>query len=70
MLAARATARRAARLSRAFATAIESAGVKVATADYGQPTSSVTFLVKAGSRYEPKTGVANILKNFAFKVGN
>ncbi|KAH8114994.1 Metalloenzyme, LuxS/M16 peptidase-like protein [Phellopilus nigrolimitatus] len=67
MLAARATARRATKLSRSFATAVDSAGVKVAAVDHGQPTSAVTFLVKAGSRYEPKPGVANVLKNFAFK---
>lgn len=69
MLAARATARRTARLSRSFATAVESAGVKVAAVDHGQPTSSVTFVVKAGSRFESKPGVANFLKNFAYKVG-
>ena len=68
MLAARATVRRSARLSRTFATAVESAGLRVAAIDHGQPTSSVTFVVKAGSRYEPKPGVANFLKNFAFKV--
>lgn len=69
MLAARATARRTARLSRSFATAVESAGVKVAAVDHSQPTSSVTFVVKAGSRFESKPGVANFLKNFAYKVG-
>lgn len=68
MLAARATARRAARLSRNFASAADAAGIKVAAVDNGQPTSSVTFLVNAGSRYESKPGVANVLKNFAFKV--
>lgn len=70
MLAARASARRASKLARNFATAVETAGVRVAAVDYGQPTSSVTFLVKAGSRYETKAGVANVLKNFAFKVRN
>lgn len=35
--------------------------------NYNQPTSSVTVLVKAGSRFETKDGVANALKNFAFK---
>jgi hypothetical protein len=28
----------------------------------------LTVLVKAGSRFESKEGVANALKNFAFKV--
>lgn len=43
-------------------------GVKVAAVDAGQPTSSVTVVVKAGSRYETAPGVAHVLKNFAFKV--
>jgi len=68
MLAARSTASTASRLARSFATVVDAAGVKVAAADFGQPTSAVTILVKAGSRYEPKPGVANVLKNFAFKV--
>ncbi|KAG6810059.1 hypothetical protein H0H92_013531 [Tricholoma furcatifolium] len=70
MLAARvSTARNAHRLAtRSFATVVDSAGLKVATADaVSQPTSSVTVLVKAGSRFETKPGVANALKNFAFK---
>lgn len=72
MLAARASAARAAsRIARTrhFATVVDSAGVKVAAADSGEPTSAVTFLVKAGSRYESKPGVAHALKNYAFKVG-
>ncbi|PPQ85756.1 hypothetical protein CVT25_003074 [Psilocybe cyanescens] len=68
MLAARAsTARNAQRIARSFATVVDSTGVKVAAVDYNQPTASVTVLVKAGSRFEPKEGVANALKNFAFK---
>jgi len=68
MLAARTSATRgAARLARSFATVVDSAGVKVAAVDYGQPTSAVTVLVKAGSRYQTKPGVAHALKNFAFK---
>ncbi|KAE9387064.1 LuxS/MPP-like metallohydrolase [Gymnopus androsaceus JB14] len=55
------------RVARNFATVVDSAGVKVAAVDNNQPTSSVTFLVKAGSRFEPKAGVAHGLKNFAFK---
>jgi hypothetical protein len=61
-------ARRASAFARSFATVVDSAGVKVAAVDNGQPTAAVTFLVKAGSRYEPKPGVAHALKNFAFKV--
>ncbi|KAI0633113.1 ubiquinol-cytochrome C reductase complex core protein 2 [Trametes polyzona] len=70
MLAARASAARAAsRIARTrnFATVVDSAGVKVAAADNGEPTSAVTFLVKAGSRFESKPGVAHALKNYAFK---
>ncbi|KAF4611816.1 hypothetical protein D9613_003945 [Agrocybe pediades] len=68
MLAARASsARNVQRIARSFATVVETTGVKVAAVDYNQPTTSVTVLVKAGSRFEPKDGVANALKNFAFK---
>ena len=69
MLVSRAsTLRNAQRIARSFATVVETAGVKVAAVDHNQATSSVTVLVKAGSRFEPKQGVANALKNFAFKV--
>ena len=69
MLASRASAARSVqRISRSFATVADSAGVKVAAVDVGQPTSSVTLLVKAGTRFEPKAGVAHALKNFSFKV--
>ena len=68
MLAARSTAARSVRLARRFATAVDAAGVKVAAADNGEPTTAVTVLVKAGSRYETKPGVAHALKNYAFKV--
>ena len=68
MLAARASTRNASCIVRSFATVVDTAGVKVAAVDYGQPTSAVTFLVKAGSRFESKPGVAHALKNFAFKV--
>ncbi|KAE9388463.1 LuxS/MPP-like metallohydrolase [Gymnopus androsaceus JB14] len=60
MLVARASSRTVQRVARNF-------GVKVAAVDNNQPTSSVTFLVKAASRFEPKAGVAHGLKNFAFK---
>ncbi|KAJ7077862.1 Metalloenzyme, LuxS/M16 peptidase-like protein [Mycena belliarum] len=52
---------------RSFATVVENAGFKVAAVDSNQPTVSVTFLAKAGSRYQQKPGVAHALKNFAFK---
>ncbi|EIW56375.1 ubiquinol-cytochrome C reductase complex core protein 2 [Trametes versicolor FP-101664 SS1] len=70
MLAARASAARAASRiarTRTFATVVDSAGVKVAAADNGEATSAVTFIVKAGSRFESKPGVAHALKNYAFK---
>jgi len=68
MLATRAST--AKRLARSFATVVDAkvSGVKVAAVDHGQPTTALTFLVKAGSRYEPSPGVAHALKNFAFKV--
>lgn len=68
MLASRAST--AKRLARSFATVVDSkaAGIKVAAIDNGQPTTAVTFLVKAGSRHEPSPGLAHALKNFAFKV--
>ncbi|KAI0263282.1 peptidase family M16-domain-containing protein [Gloeopeniophorella convolvens] len=54
--------------SRGFATVVDAAsGFKVAAVDNGQPTSSVTVLLKAGTRYESKPGVAHVLSNFAFK---
>lgn len=65
-----AATRNAPRIARNFATVVDTAGVKVAALDYGQPTSAVTFLVKAGSRFESKPGIAHALKNFAFKVRN
>ncbi|TCD65163.1 ubiquinol-cytochrome c reductase core subunit 1 [Steccherinum ochraceum] len=69
MLAARTSAARNASrlLQRNFASVVDTAGVKVAAVDNGEPTSAVTFLVKAGSRYENKPGVAHALQNFAFK---
>ncbi|KDQ11192.1 hypothetical protein BOTBODRAFT_114630 [Botryobasidium botryosum FD-172 SS1] len=54
-------------LKRSFATATDVAGLKVATLNNGQPTASISLIVKAGSRFESKPGVAHALKNFAFK---
>lgn len=42
--------------------------VKVAAVDNGSQTASLTLVLKGGSRYEPSAGVANVVKNFAFKV--
>ncbi|KAF8651070.1 hypothetical protein AX16_004933 [Volvariella volvacea WC 439] len=71
MLASRtSTARSVQRIARLFATAADTAGLKVAALDNNQPTAAVTVLVKAGSRFEPKPGVAHALKNFAFKGTN
>jgi ubiquinol-cytochrome c reductase core subunit 2 len=70
MLATRTSAVRTAstRIARrSFASVSDAAGFKVATVDNNQPTSAITLLFKAGSRYETKPGVANGLKNFAFK---
>ena len=54
---------------RGFATVVDAAtGFKVAAVDHGQPSSSVTVLLKAGSRHQSKPGVAHALSNFAFKV--
>ncbi|TFK36113.1 Metalloenzyme, LuxS/M16 peptidase-like protein [Crucibulum laeve] len=66
MLAARAS-RNVPRIARSFATVVDTTGVKVAAVDYNQPTSAVTVLVKGGSRFQTKEGVAHALKNFAFK---
>jgi ubiquinol-cytochrome c reductase core subunit 2 len=69
MLVAKAsTACRVSRAWRTFATVVETAGFKVAAVDRGEATSAITVLVRAGSRFEPTPGVANALKNFAFKV--
>lgn len=67
MLIARPSRRCVQRLGRSFASVVDNSGVKVAAVESNQPTSSITFLVKAGSRFEPKPGVAHALKNFAFK---
>lgn len=58
-------------LKRAYASVADASGVKVAGVESGAPaaTSSVTVVVKAGSRYETKPGAAHVLKSFAFKVG-
>ncbi|KAJ3548214.1 hypothetical protein NMY22_g1344 [Coprinellus aureogranulatus] len=68
--AARVSAARC-KAARTFATAVTEVGngVRVAAVEKSSaaPTASLTVLVKAGSRFESKEGVANALKNFAFK---
>lgn len=57
-------------LARNYASVSDAAGVRVAGIENGAPagTQNLTVVVKAGSRYETKPGVAHVLKNFAFKV--
>lgn len=57
-------------LKRTYATVSDVSGVKVAGIENGSRpgTTTVTVVVKAGSRYESKPGVAHVLKSFAFKV--
>jgi len=60
--AARAQARRS------YATAISSGnGFKIAASDFGQATASISLVLKAGTRYETKPGVASVFKGYAFK---
>ena len=57
--------------ARSYATpAFEKAanGIAVAAADEGKPTSSISVIARAGSRFEPAPGVAHVLKNSVFKV--
>lgn len=63
-----ASTRRLASKARYFATVSDATGFKIAAADNGQSTASVSFIVKAGSRYEPKPGLAHVLRHFGFKV--
>ncbi|GAA6024462.1 hypothetical protein JCM11491_001159 [Sporobolomyces phaffii] len=45
----------------------EANGVKVASSESSAPTSAISLVIKAGSRYEPAPGVAHVLKNSLFK---
>ncbi|GAA5976477.1 hypothetical protein JCM5350_001704 [Sporobolomyces pararoseus] len=45
-------------------------GVKVASSETAAPTSAISLVIKAGSRYEPAPGVAHVLKNSLFKNTN
>lgn len=46
----------------------EAAGIKVASRDDGSPTTSLSVVIKAGSRYEPAPGVSHLLEKFAYQV--
>ncbi|GAA6028052.1 hypothetical protein JCM8097_001849 [Rhodosporidiobolus ruineniae] len=48
----------------------EVGGVKVAAADQGLPTASISVVVKAGARHEPAPGVAHVLKNSLLRSSN
>ncbi|TNY18529.1 exocyst complex component EXO84 [Rhodotorula diobovata] len=45
-------------------------GIAIAAADEGKPTSSISIIARAGSRFEPAPGVAHVLKNSVFKATN
>lgn len=65
---ARSSARAVRSATRTFATVSDAAGVKVAGLDNGQATTSISVVVKGGSRFESTPGVAHALKNFMYKV--
>lgn len=46
----------------------DAAGIKVASRDDGRPTTSLSVVIRAGSRYETGPGVAHLLEKFAFQV--
>ncbi|KAL1958357.1 hypothetical protein VTO42DRAFT_4674 [Malbranchea cinnamomea] len=47
--------------------ASEAAGVKLATRDIPGPTTTLSVIAKAGSRYQPLPGFSDALAKFAFK---
>jgi hypothetical protein len=47
----------------------DASGVKFASRDLPGPTTSLTVVAKAGTRYQPLPGYADALEKFAFKVG-
>jgi ubiquinol-cytochrome c reductase core subunit 2 len=49
-------------------TVSEISGVKVAARDDGGPTTGLSIVLRAGSRYCPLPGVAHLLAKFAWKV--
>ena len=46
----------------------EAGGVKFASRDLPGPTTTLTVVSKAGSRYQPLPGFTDALEKFAFKV--
>ena len=46
----------------------EASGVKYASRDLPGPTTTLTVVAKAGTRYQPLPGYADALEKFAFKV--
>ncbi|KAG0261438.1 ubiquinol-cytochrome c reductase core subunit 1 [Mortierella polycephala] len=58
-------------LKAGYATAVSktSNGVKVAALNENSPTASVSLVINAGARFEPKdkAGIAHFVKNFGFK---
>ncbi|EEP79242.1 conserved hypothetical protein [Uncinocarpus reesii 1704] len=48
----------------------EVGGVKLACRDFPAPTTTLTVVAKAGSRYQPLPGYSDVLANFAFKSTN
>ena len=59
-------------LKAGYATAVSktNSGIKIAALDESSPTASVSLVINAGSRFEPKdkAGIAHFVKNFGFKV--
>ena len=43
-------------------------GIKVAVRDDGGPTTGLTVVLRAGSRYAPVPGLAHLLDKFAWRV--
>ncbi|KAG0337894.1 ubiquinol-cytochrome c reductase core subunit 1 [Podila horticola] len=58
-------------LKAGYATAVTktSNGIKIAALDESSPTASVSLVINAGSRFEPKdkAGIAHFVKNYGFK---
>ena len=46
----------------------EAAGIKYASRDLPGPTTTLTVVARAGTRYQPLPGYADALEKFAFKV--
>ena len=64
---ATATATKASASATAFMVS-DIAGIRVATRDDGGPTTGLSVVMRAGSRYAPLPGVAHLLEKFAWKV--